>query len=453
MAGPQTAAPSPTGDAIAGWAGLLVPYDQPSVDGRMIRRPPGGARIRDLPLELKYQDRATCGHDGAKLGLACITRVWETNEGLWGSGPFDLQDPEGAQLARKVDQGFVGHVSVDLGDFKTAAQQTSNGMVESVTDWKLLSTTIVADAAMDGARIFTVRDPERITPVNEPLTARRQAAGVFAADTADKATLTFAKARTSEHDEELTAQPGVTLTITGASNLPWAPEDTPWDAAAAQRRLVQHCGGRNELNVDCFARAFMFREAAADPEQVGSYKFPFADVVDGELRAVWRAVANAATRVDQAGITSADKEAVRGKIRALYASAGKAFGRDIPAPFSAATTATSSQRRAEMAEIEGMPDVGDQVSALAEEIVNALAPRMTEAVTGAIQAAIADVMASAVGTPPAEEEEEVVVEEDPMAEAMPAEADQAQLLSAVVLRMARAAAERRVAGAKARRAA
>lgn len=449
MAGPENTAPHASSD-IAGWAGLLVPYDQPSVDGRMIRRPPGGARIRALPIELKFQDRATCGHDGAKIGLASITRTWETDEGLWGSGPFDMADPEAAELARKVDQGFVGHVSVDLGDFKTAAQQTPRGMVESVTDWKLLSTTIVADAAMDGARIFTVRDPEQITPMAEPLTARRQAAGVFAAD---HATLTFARSKADREDEELSSAPGVTLTITGANNLPWAPEDTRWDKAAAQRRVVEHCGGRDNLNAQCFARAHMYRDAGADPELIGSYKFPFADVVNGELRAVWRAVANAAARVDQAGITSADKDALRGKIRSLYASASKAFGREIPAPFGADTTATSSQRRVEMAEIDGMPDVGDQVTALAEEIVTALAPQMTEAVTGAIQAAIGEVMASAVGPAAADEAEDAVVEEEMAEDPLPDDVDQAAMLSAVVLRMARQVAERRLVQARARKAA
>lgn len=443
MAGQEAPAPEPTGD-IAGWAGLLVPYDQSSVDGRMIRRPPGGARVRDLPIELKYQESATGGHDGAIIGLASITRTWETDEGLWGSGPFDMADPKGAELARKVDQGFVGHVSVDLGDFKTTAQQTQRGMVESVTDWKLLSTTIVADAAMDGARIFTVRDRKQITPTSEPLTARRDAAGVFSAD---RATITFAKSRAARDDEALSAAPGVTLTITGATNLPWAPRDRAWDAAAAQRRMIAHCGGRDQLNAECFGRAFMFREAGADPLLSGSYKFPFADVIDGEVRAVWRAVTSAAARVDQAGITSADKEAVRGKIRSLYRSAARAFGDDeITAPFDTDTTTMKGEGMAEMqSDVEGMPDIGDQVTALAEEIVTALAPQMTEAVTTAIEAAISEVMASAMGSSP---DEEVPAEEAP-AEELPDEAEDMSgtaMLSAAVLRMARAAAERRLAG-------
>jgi hypothetical protein len=448
MAGP--AAPVSAAPGIAGWAGLLVPYDQSSVDGRMIRRPPGGARVRDLPIELKYQEAATCGHDGALIGLASITRVWETDEGLWGSGPFDMEDPKGKELARKVDQGFVGHVSVDLGDFRTAAQQTPKGVVEAVTDWKLLSTTIVADAAMDGARIFTVRDPEAITPMSVPLAARREAAGVFAAD---RATLTFAKSKQGMDDEEMTAVPGVTLTITGASNLPWAPKETRWDAAGATRRMVEHCGGRDNLNPECFGRAFLFREAGADPSLIGSYKFPFADVVDGEVRAVWRAVANAASRVGQAGITSADAEAVRGKIRSLYASAGKAFGEDIAAPFSADTTTSSYARSVHMAEDAAavtaqidaeLPDVGDQVAALAEQIVTALAPRMTEAVSAAIEGAIAAVMAEVVG-PPADEEPEMV-DEEIVVEEMPPAMSETAMLSAVVLRMASAVAARRLSG-------
>ena len=446
MAGPvagPTSPPTESSTGVAGWAGLLVPYDQPSVDGRIIRRPPGGARIRDLPIELKYQEAATCGHDNALIGLAAITHTWETEDGLWGSGPFDMQDPRGSELARKVHQGFVGHVSVDLGDFKTSVQQqTGGGMIEAVTDWKLLSTTIVADAAMDGARIFTVDDPARITPMAASLAARREAAGVFSVS--DTATLTFAGRKPKETEQ---FAPDLTLTVTGASDLPWAARDTTWDAAGARRRMAEHCGGKDNLNANCFGRGFLYRDSDADAALLGSYKFPFADVINGRVRAVFRGVASAAANVDKGGITTADKEALRGKIRSLYGSAARAFNDSkLIAPFDADT---ATLRTVEMAEtdttVPDMPEVDDQVAALAAEIVKALEPRMADAIASAIAGAIDSAVTAATGGAGQAVEPEVVLPDDE--EVIDVEdPDATAMLSSTILRMARAVAVRKLAG-------
>src|SRR5690606_9039352 len=138
-----------------------------------------------------------------------------------------------------------------------------------------------------------------------------------------RATITFGNAP----DIEAFA-PELTLTITGAANLPWADKTHTWDAAAARRRLAQHCGGADNLNPDCFGRAFMYRDSDADPKNLGSYKFPFADIVDGKMVAVWRGLTGAAQRTVFAGITRTDKEALRGHDRSLYAQGAPAFHAD-----------------------------------------------------------------------------------------------------------------------------
>lgn len=373
---------------IAGWAGLLVPYDQASVDGRVIRRPPGGARVRQLPIELKFQEAATCGHDGALVGLANITKTWEDERGLWGSGEFDMGDPRARDLARKIAAGFAGHVSVDLGDFQVARQQMagSGQPVDAVTDWKLLSTTIVADAAMDGARIYAVTDPAQITPTDQVLAARRKADGVFSADGGTRCKLTFART-----PDPLPGESGVTLTITRATGLPWAPRDTRWDGAGAARRVAALCGGTGSIDPSCYGRAFLYRDAGSDPSLVGSYKFPFADVINGRLTAVLGGIRAAAQRVDSAGITSADKDAVRGALRGLYGEAARALKDDtITAPFAA-------EERLAMASTDdpdtepGTADLADAVQRAeidADALAAAIAGRLADAIRDAVRDAL-----------------------------------------------------------------
>lgn len=114
--------------------------------------------------------------------------------------------------------------------------------------------------------------------------------------------------------------------------LPLAEEDTPWDRAEAQGRVAAWAssdgsGDKDTIDWDKFGRAFMWH----DPEktdQFGGYKLPFADVADGELRAVWRACVAIAARLEQADIPDADKDAVREKLRAYYEAFGKPFPGD-----------------------------------------------------------------------------------------------------------------------------
>lgn len=76
------------------------------------------------------------------------------------------------------------------------------------------------------------------------------------------------------------------------SDLPLADDDTAWDAAAARKRLAEWAGGPDKDDVDWsrYRKAFAWYDADA-AETFGAYKLPVADVIGGELRAVWRAVA------------------------------------------------------------------------------------------------------------------------------------------------------------------
>lgn len=99
-------------------------------------------------------------------------------------------------------------------------------------------------------------------------------------------------------------------------DLPLAPSDYTWDSAAAIRRVREWADAEEAPNAK-FAQAFMWFDAD-NADTFGAYKLPFADIVDGELHAVPRAL-NAISSVLGGGrggvdISEDDKELVRGLI-------------------------------------------------------------------------------------------------------------------------------------------
>jgi uncharacterized protein len=109
----------------------------------------------------------------------------------------------------------------------------------------------------------------------------------------------------------------------GATDLPLADRERPWDSDAAVARVREWAGGpdKESINWSRYRRAFFWYDEN-DPENFGSYKLPFADVIDGELKAVPRAIFAAAAAIQGArggvDIPSEDLPAVRRKIAAYY---------------------------------------------------------------------------------------------------------------------------------------
>lgn len=81
------------------------------------------------------------------------------------------------------------------------------------------------------------------------------------------------------------------------SDLPLADEATAWDGSAARQRVQAFCGAEGAdfsgMDWERYADAFLWQDAEAK-EQDGGYKLLIADVIDGELRAVPRAIFAAA---------------------------------------------------------------------------------------------------------------------------------------------------------------
>lgn len=307
-----------------GWRGVLAPLNVPSADWRMLLLDDGAQpQTRPLPLPFKFQDEQWGGHDGA-FGVGLITKVWVEDGQLWGSGPFDLADMRAAEIARKVGDGYQGWVSVDLDpprvaeyrwwkDGKPVDGPDPDGIeVEAYPEWRLSSTTLVMDQAFPEAKVYPVYDLAEILTADQVEEQRREQT---------------AAARTTG---------AAAFTVTGDTGLPWAAREHPWDADAAAARVADWAGGVDNLDPDRYSRAFLYRDADADPALVGSYKLGFADIVDGELRAVWDgctavygALQGARSPLD---VPESDLDGLRSKVDALYRSAAKAFDDDTIVP-------------------------------------------------------------------------------------------------------------------------
>lgn len=100
-----------------------------------------------------------------------------------------------------------------------------------------------------------------------------------------------------------------------------------WDAAAAEGRVREWAGG-TETNWTRYRRAFLWYDREK-PDELGSYKFPIADVVDGELTAIPRGIFAAAGVIQGArggaSIPGSDVAGVRAHLTRYYEKMRREF--------------------------------------------------------------------------------------------------------------------------------
>ena len=101
--------------------------------------------------------------------------------------------------------------------------------------------------------------------------------------------------------------------VTPFQDLPLAARDRAWDAGAAEKRVREWAGGE-DVNWTRYRRAFLWydREKA---DELGSYKFPIADIVGSELTAIPRGIFAAAGVIQGARGGSSIPEADIGGIK------------------------------------------------------------------------------------------------------------------------------------------
>ncbi|RMD64633.1 hypothetical protein D6833_04175 [Candidatus Parcubacteria bacterium] len=93
-------------------------------------------------------------------------------------------------------------------------------------------------------------------------------------------------------------------------DLPIASTERAWDGSAARGRIFAWAGWDDNPQPSKARRAFLAYDAE-EPELKGSYKLPFADVVDGVLKAIPSGLRAAASRLPQTDIPSDVKERAR----------------------------------------------------------------------------------------------------------------------------------------------
>jgi 2'-5' RNA ligase len=71
----------------------------------------------EMPVTLTYQPPSHGGVSTDGIVVGRIDEIWRDGELIRGRGVFDMKDPAAVDIARKVDEGFLKGVSVDVDDY------------------------------------------------------------------------------------------------------------------------------------------------------------------------------------------------------------------------------------------------------------------------------------------------------------------------------------------------
>jgi len=96
------------------------------------------------------------------------------------------------------------------------------------------------------------------------------------------------------------------MAVVEYQELPLAGKDRRWDGDAAEKRVRAWAGAEDKPN-ERLRKAFLWYDEKA-PDKFGSYKFPIADVIRGQLKAVPRAIIAAAAVIDGARLELPGRE-------------------------------------------------------------------------------------------------------------------------------------------------
>lgn len=238
-------------------------------------------------------------HDPTEpVGLA---RVAEDEHGLLVEGDLDIA---GNDLAKRVYSGLrFGYVTEMSHGFYVIRSKKDDDGVEHFTEVKLIEIALLTSgyAANPEAIVTAVRE------ANARLVRMRQ----LERDGALEELLRVGR-EVAEMIDGLQVRGATTF-----ADLPLADRDRAWDAAAAIQR-VRDWAGADETPNEKYRTAFLWYDSE-NPDLFGSYRLPFADVIDGRLYCVPRGIFAAAARVDQADISETDRDAVKRHMSRYYA--------------------------------------------------------------------------------------------------------------------------------------
>jgi len=188
------------------------------------------------------------------IGKSIEERIQE-GKGIEFDIQFDEEDPFAMQVYNKYKNGFLNAVSIGFAP-KKWERIIEDGRTVGIRflEWELLE--------LSGVPI----------PANPEALQRMAAKGIQ-----DEVTREIL-----EIFEE--------KTVTPYANLPvHTDKNRSWDAAAAVRRIRSWAGGPDKDNIDWakYRKAFLWYNSE-DPQNFGSYKLPIADVIDGNLKVIYK---------------------------------------------------------------------------------------------------------------------------------------------------------------------
>lgn len=127
------------------------------------------------------------------------------------------------------------------------------------------------------------------------------------------------------------AQAVALKSVSRGADLPLAGRQSRWDADAAVGRVYSFAGGAEDTDWYRYGSAFLWYAPDVD-DSIERYRLPFADVIEGELRAVPAALASYAEdlpgALERAGIPSEDLGSVQRKISRYYSTMATEFADD-----------------------------------------------------------------------------------------------------------------------------
>jgi hypothetical protein len=284
---------------------LLVREGERTADDRIVEV--GATEWRPPPLPLMLQTRTDVGHMGAEIA-AVIETIHRDGNDIIGEGRYDTSTV-GIEAARLAANKVMRGISVDPGDVEfdvEIEEMDDDGFPTKVlarfTHMTILGATQTPFQAIGSSQI------EWIAPI------------------------------TNEEAEAIAAS--AEFTATRFSDLSLTDRERPWSGSDAKARLREWASSDGSGDVDKidftkFRRGFFWYDPD-NAESVGAYKLPFADIVNGQIQAVWRGVTASAAAVQGArggvDIPSTDRASVQSHISRYYAKARGKFGDDSIKP-------------------------------------------------------------------------------------------------------------------------
>lgn len=271
------------------WEGVLTLEGVETGDGRLFKE--GAVTWKDelLPVPFTWQRSSAPGHDG-NITIGRVDSIFRAENGeirgrgIILSGPD--APPEAEEYLNLLKVGAAGWVSID-GDS---------------AEFELLDSP-------DG-------DPYKMKQYFTSINIRSLCAVSISA---------FETAKIQLADSVVAA-------VIGSTSLPIAGRERNWDGLAAQKAIFEWAKSGDGYDTSKLSKAFLWRDSDGDPQEKGSYKLPFTEVINGTLTIVPKAVFAAAAAVGGArggvNIPDSDKAGIRTKLSSLYGRIEPVEGED-----------------------------------------------------------------------------------------------------------------------------